>query len=562
MKKLKHMRVKKRLIISFVSVVVATSIASILGIILMFVLDTRYNTALHLNGFIQGDIGEYNSYLYKGSSLVRDIILLDDEQQIANAQADLAECDAKVDYYLAEFESKLENADERALTDIIDEKYPQYLSLRTQILDLSTQQKDDEASALFYEQVMPLLDEITAASESLLTMNMAMGDDVSASLTTFTIIMALIVVAVVVIAIIAAIIFAVRTAYDFTRPIEKVHEATEKLANGELNFQVQVNSRNEFGEMADHFNIAINNLRSYVETLNYGLTEVGNGNLTVRPNIEFHGDFIALKEDIEHLIISLNSTLGQINTGADEVALGAEQLAQGAQGLAEGATNQAAAIQELTATIENVATAAEDSAIKADEANKTAVSFAEVAEQSSQEMQLLTQAMDRITETSKEIESIIGEIEDIASQTNLLSLNASIEAARAGEAGRGFAVVADQIGKLAADSAQSAINTRELIGKSLEEITRGNDITVKTAQALDQVVEGIKLLAAASKESSELSAEQAETMQQIQQGVEQIAEVVQSNSAAAEETSATSEELAAQSQNLKALIEHFQLLES
>lgn len=84
-------------------------------------------------------------------------------------------------------------------------------------------------------------------------------------------------------------------------------------------------------------------------------------------------------------------------------------------------------------------------------------------------MEKLTEAMERISTTSKEIENIIAAIKDIASQTNLLSLNASIEAARAGEAGRGFAVVADQIGKLAADSAQSEVNTRNLIVKSLEE---------------------------------------------------------------------------------------------
>lgn len=560
MNKLKHMSVKKRLLVSFISTVVIASIAGVLGIILLFVLDGRYSTALHLNGFIQGDIGEYNSYLYQGSALVRDIILLTDEQEIADAQASLAECDNKVSYYLTEFESKLETADERTLTNLIDEKYPQYLELRNQAIELGGRNNTVEAIAVFYDQAVPLLNEITAASEALLTMNMEKGDEIAESLGVLSIIMAVVITAVIIVAVSISNVLAIRTARDFARPIEKVRQATLKLANGELDIHVQVNSQNEFGEMADYFNRAVENLHSYIETINYGLSEVANGNLTVRPDIEFHGDFVSLKENIENLIISLNSTLGQINDGSDQVAAGADQLAQSAQGLAEGATSQAAAIQELTATIENVAAAAEDSAAKAGEANKTAVSFANIAEASSSEMKLLTEAMDRISETSKEIQTIIGEIEDIASQTNLLSLNASIEAARAGEAGRGFAVVADQIGKLAADSAQSAVNTRELIGKSLVEITQGNEITIKTANALAQVVEGIKLLAEASKESSELSAEQAEAMQQLQQGIEQIAEVVQNNSAAAEETSATSEELSAQSQNLKALIEHFRLL--
>lgn len=87
-------------------------------------------------------------------------------------------------------------------------------------------------------------------------------------------------------------------------------------------------------------------------------------------------------------------------------------------------------------------------------------------------MNVLLTEMEHITDISKEIGNIITDIEDIASQTNLLALNASIEAARAGEAGKGFAVVADQIGKLAADSANSAVNTRELIDKTLVEIQK------------------------------------------------------------------------------------------
>jgi len=549
MKKDKNTGIKQKLTMSFLKSVSIANVAAIISIILLLILDNRYGTALELNGFIQGDIGEYNTFLQESGSYARDLIFATDESVINESKSALAECDKQTEYYFAEIEAKLEKAEERALTNSIKEKYPQYIELRNQAIEA----KD---SQLFYEKALPLLTEITTSGDSLLKMNIKMGDDVSKSLSLLSIILVIVIILGGLISMKFANIFA----KNITTVIGDVRTATRRLANGEMDVTLEINTGDEFERMAANFNKAVSNLRTYVDTLNYGLTEVAAGNLTVRPNVEFQGDFVALKEAIERLIVSLNATIGQIHDGSDQVALGAEQLAQGAQGLAEGATNQAAAIEELTATIENAATSASNSAQQAIEANQTAETFAAVADESSQDMAQLTAAMARITETSKEIETIIAEIEDIASQTNLLSLNASIEAARAGEAGRGFAVVADQIGKLASDSAQSAANTRTLIAKSLEEIAQGNEITTKTSEALEQVVGGIKLLATASKESSEISTEQASNMQQVLSGIEQIAEVVQSNSAAAEETSATSEELSAQSQNLKALIEHFQLL--
>lgn len=174
-------------------------------------------------------------------------------------------------------------------------------------------------------------------------------------------------------------------------------------------------------------------------------------------------------------------------------------------------------------------------------------------------MNELVGAMERITDTSKEIEKIIGAIEDIASQTNLLALNASIEAARAGEAGKGFAVVADQIGKLAADSAQSAVNTRELIGKSLEEIGSGNEIVERTMETIGNVLAGMEGFATAATQAAEGSRTQADMLKQVEAGIEQISTVVQNNSAAAEETSAISEELSAQAENLESMVAQFQL---
>lgn len=169
--------------------------------------------------------------------------------------------------------------------------------------------------------------------------------------------------------------------------------------------------------------------------------------------------------------------------------------------------------------------------------------------------------MQRISESSMKIENIISELEDIASQTNLLSLNASIEAARAGEAGKGFAVVADQIRKLAEQSAASAVSTRELIEGSIHDVEEGNKAVVLVSETLDEVIKGINDIADTSKSLSESSQSQATAMEQAEQGVNQISEVVQSNSAMAQETSATSEELSAQAETLDNLVKQFKLRE-
>ena len=174
-------------------------------------------------------------------------------------------------------------------------------------------------------------------------------------------------------------------------------------------------------------------------------------------------------------------------------------------------------------------------------------------------MQKLSEAMVRITETSRKIENITANIEDIASQTNLLSLNASIEAARAGDAGRGFAVVADEIRQLAEQSAKSAVDTRELIEGALKEIDDGNHDARSAAEALTSVIDGIQSIAETSRALSEASGTQSKAMDEANEGVNQIAEVVQSNSSAAQETSATSEELSAQADTLQQLVGKFVL---
>lgn len=345
-------------------------------------------------------------------------------------------------------------------------------------------------------------------------------------------------------------------------PLQLCSDRIVLLGEGDLSTEFpRIETKDEIGVTAVAAEKMMYALRSMITDVDHMLGEMADGNFDIRSKAEssYQGDFAGLLTSIKKLNHKLTNTLLEINDASEQVAIGSAQMADSAQVLAVGATEQAGAIEELTATILDVASSTQESALMADGAYNQAKEFVEQAQHGSEEMEELTRAMERIIVTSKNIENIITEIEDIASQTNLLSLNASIEAARAGEAGRGFAVVADQIGKLASDSAKSAVNTRELIGKSIEEIDNGNHITTRTAEALKTVTEGIKMLAGTSKETSRISKSQSETMKQIEQGIEQISEVVQGNSASAEETSATSEELLAQSESLKELAGQFTL---
>ena len=348
---------------------------------------------------------------------------------------------------------------------------------------------------------------------------------------------------------------------QLVEPIYDIKGATDKLREGILNVKISCESKDEFGELAVNFNDSCETLHNIVTDVGSLLNQMAQGDFNIEAKKEYVGEFTEVLQSIQKMNYDLNNTLKNINEASVQVALGSGQLAEGAQLLAEGATEQASTIEELTATIENVSKLAQDSAARAENTYYMVEDAEKKAERSQEELKELTNAMERINSTSMEIQNIIASIEDIASQTNLLSLNASIEAARAGEAGRGFSVVADQIRKLAADSSQAAVNTKELIEKSLMEIGKGNDITNKTVYALNEILDIMKSFSSTIKGASMLSNNQAELLKQIEAEVEQISEVVQNNSSAAQETSATSEELLAQSENLRKLVEQFKLRE-
>lgn len=435
---------------------------------------------------------------------------------------------------------------------------------RTRIQELALANNNSEASAIYLNQYMPLMLQVQDLCIAMDENTGVQADETYSSSRSAQLFITVLAIILAIIIIIITVALAAYLTKSLTAPINEIEHAATEMTGGNLDVTIEYESQDELGSLAVSMRTLCDDFKEIIADIGRILEALADGDFHIVSQCLplYKGDYEPILLSMRLIRDNLNSTMTLINQSADQVALGSEQLAQGSQSLAEGATEQAGAVEELTATIENVSSIAAESAVSSQKAYENVSQAAQEANSSQEDLQSLTTAMSLITDTSKEIENIIASIEDIASQTNLLSLNASIEAARAGEAGKGFAVVADQIGKLASDSAQSAVDTRQLIAKSLEEIENGNKITEKTVKAIEGILTSMKTFADSAKDASDSSRDQADMLKQVEQGIEQISRVVQSNSASAQETSATSEELSAQAEDLKEQVSKFKLLDT
>ena len=467
------------------------------------------------------------------------------EEEIKKLESQIQDTDAKLEAIMSANSKAQKGQDDYEVANAAWEKYR---GASDEILQLSREGKQQEASKLMTGEVYEDYKSFSKKLTILCGKFQVELDQAKTMANVCTVIIFIVIVAAgLAIAVVTTLIGRIIT-NSITEPVEQIDAAVASLRKGELSNveMLTYESEDEFGDTIRNLKEAMGILADYVSEISVEVKAIAQGDLTRNGDdiTDFLGDFSELKTSLLYILKRFNSTLTEISNLAEQVSSNSSEVENASKSLADGATEQAGVIEELNATIDTVVDMAEDTAKETQNASARVKASANKANEEKEKMNELLTEMEHITEISKEIGNIITDIEDIASQTNLLSLNASIEAARAGEAGKGFAVVADQIGKLAADSAKSAVNTRDLIDKTLVEIEKGNTITRTTADAFNQIITDMESFAELAENTMEKANSQAESLEQIGQGIEQLSGVVQGNAASSEENTAISINLA------------------
>lgn len=327
------------------------------------------------------------------------------------------------------------------------------------------------------------------------------------------------------------------------------------LASGDLKEEVVFADSNIEAEvLTTELSKTINNLAIYIDDITAYLGLLSSGDYSGDVKDTFAGDFVAIKEALSSITLSLNETMNKINQASLAVRDNSSETSEYAKKLYDGSIRQSEALNRLTAKMDTITSKTDEIDENASRVKQSADAAAQKVEEGRRQMGDMLDTMNSIHDDMQEIITISQLIEEISSQTSLLSLNASIEAARAGESGKGFAVVAQQIGVLADQTADALNKTSSIIGKASQSIEQGMKTAEDTAESFDNVNKATADFTEISNNMLNITAEQKEAIKTVSEEVETVLSVADINQKLAKETDETAAVSLEQAEQLEQIV--------
>lgn len=471
MKLYRNMKISLKLIVGFLIVAIISALIEVLGIIS---LNTIGDNAQYLYNYATEPIRWVSNALslyHENRVEARNLLLIDSEHDIEERIDRINERAAEIQNILSDYEKTIATDTGRAYYQEFVTAYDAYLPILNEILSLVQEGRKEEARAVMMGDAMTkAAQNVQSGLEGLISTRAKNGGQqyeniVNTSRNTRMTMIVLSCVGVTLAVLLGFIISRI-----ISRPINNMVEVANRLAVGDVEVDIRIESEDETGKLARAFKTLADTIKAQARLAE----SMAEGDFS--HDVDLRSDKDVLGKALNVMIDNINELMGSVVISANQVAAGAKQISESSMVLSEGATEQASSIEQLTVSLEEISSQTDRNARNASKANDLTRNIKLKADQGNRQMREMLGAMEEINMSSNNIKRIIKVIDDIAFQTNILALNAAVEAARAGQYGKGFAVVAEEVRTLAARSANAAKETTELIENSIRKVNEGTRI--------------------------------------------------------------------------------------